>query len=78
MIPWDEYQKNKPYWDYQRKIEYNKELLVTTLENNTPLEAHDIEEMFDELWSQVELDDYIDPPYGWIPKDPNWQIEPKI
>ena len=66
------YKDLKEYWDYQRKIEYNKELLKNSLKQMDigPLGPKmDIDDMFDSIWVKVDEDDYENPPKNWIPKN---------
>lgn len=68
----------KAYWDYQRKIEYNREILrddLSTAQDRYSIEICDMEEMFDDMWSLIDSEDYVKPPKFWIPKDEKYQIE---
>jgi len=81
-----QYTDLKEYWDYQRKIEYNKEALKNMLNKFEGRVYNDFgmvsqDEVFDNLWSKVVSDDFEDPPKGWIPQDKKyrfeWEGEPK-
>ncbi len=65
----------KPYWDFQRKKEYNKEQLRTTTDkmhgrlytgDGMPV-SPDI--LFDVVWGRLREDDMEEPPTHWIPQD---------
>jgi len=82
-----QYEDLKEYWDYQRKIEYNKEALKNMLNKFEGRVYNDFgmvsqEEVFENLWSKVISDDFEDPPKDWIPKDKKyrfeWEGEPKV
>ena len=72
VISKEEYNRLKPYWDFQRKKEYNKEQLkyvcshVASVDSNT---------FFEQMWVMFEEKDYQDPPLSWIPKDEKFRIE---
>lgn len=82
MITEKDYTNLKEYWDYQRKIEYNREEVEKMaadfegrLQRNdgmhiTPLTSNDI---FDMIWNKMRGEDYQDPPVGWVPKDPKYR-----
>ncbi len=76
MITATEYKDLKEYWDYQRKIEYNRETLRDQLINvhEDDPEA-DVDHMFTEIWNHVDPVDYDDPPRGWIPKNAEFRVE---
>jgi len=79
MITEKDYLNLKEYWDYQRKIQYNREEIEKMaadfegrLQRNdgfavTPLTAQDI---FDMIWNKMRSEDYQNPPIGWVPSDP--------
>lgn len=75
------YEQLKEYWDFQRVIEYNKELLkrrlaMTKSKIFSPA-GMDIEpeNMFDVIWPKVTQDDYEDPPKEWVPENENYRFE---
>ncbi len=80
MITKKDYKEFKPYWDYQRKVQYNKELLEDRVQMiQLEFETHEgvtipLQEMFEEMWNNLESEDYEDPPKGWIPKDTDLQV----
>ena len=90
MISSKSYLDLQPYWDYQRKLEYNKEQLFNYVERlieesvefneefvtDSRDEIHlDKDELFVQLWNQIDTTEMMDPPKGWIPKNPQYQIE---
>ena len=75
MITKKEYKKLKPYWDYQRKIQFNRE---EALEHSNYFDDEDSKEVFEHIWDNLSSENYDDPPEGWIPKDPKYQIEGEI
>ena len=74
------YKDLKEYWDYQRKIEYNKEMvyfMADKFEGRVYNEFGmvNIKEMKDLLWARVRVEDYEKPKKGWVPEDPNLRFE---
>ena len=76
----------KEYWDFQRKIEYNKEKLremtkemVGRVYNQFGM--MDEKELFDSLWTKLPQDAYENPPSTFIPENEHyrfeWEGEPK-
>ena len=79
MISKSSYTEMKEYWDYQRKIEYNKEQILDQLQHvHDDLDSNTIERMFSEIWDYQDPEDYEDPPRGWIPKNEQYQIEGEL
>ena len=75
-----EYEELKPYYDYQRKVAYNKEKIYEM--------AHKFDgRMFDtsgavnpsdfgqHLWDRIPPEEYEEPPKDWVPKDEKYRIE---
>ena len=61
-----EYENLKEYYDFQRKKEYNRELLKTAIEE---IEGRiGISMSFNEIWSRVEEKDYQEAPNNWVLK----------
>ena len=76
MITEEQYRDMPEYWDYQRKIEYNKEKCMTACEKimehfGDVEDGKDAEEMFQTMWHKIEPEDYDEPPLDWIPKNVN-------
>ena len=64
----------KEMWDYQRMLEYNKELLRTRIKsllNEVMFTDATEEDMFDTFWSKMkESENKLErPPRTWIPKN---------
>tara|TARA_X000000368_G_scaffold362512_1_gene307227 strand:+ start:274 stop:507 length:234 start_codon:yes stop_codon:yes gene_type:complete len=72
MILKEEYEKLKPYYDFQRKKEYNREQLMFACSH---VAGEDTSSFFELMWSQFDEKDYQEPPSHWVPKNPQWQIE---
>ena len=81
MISLNQYQDLKEYWDFQRKIEYNREKCqlacesVIVVQDDLPMDSSDFFEM---IWSKMDQEDYEDPPKNWVPKNPDYRIEGEI
>src|SRR6056300_656361 len=74
------YKDLKEYWDYQRLLEYNKEVLEKRLQRvQTSVHSHygqiDIDQMFNSIWIKMTSDDYEKPIKGWIPRDEKYRFE---
>ena len=75
-----DYKDLKEYWDYQRKIEYNKECVYKMAEKFEgrayndfgPIHIDDVKTM---LWDKIKSTEYEDPPKSWIPRDPKFRFE---
>ena len=67
----EEYKKLKEYFDFQRKVEYNKEKLRKAVE--VMLEEPDI--LFNDIWSRMKEDEMIEAPKDWVPQDDKLKIE---
>ena len=70
-IPKQKYKELKPMYDFQRKVQYNKEKLRKAVD--FMLDEPDI--LFDDIWGRMKEEDMIDIPKGWIPKDDKLKIE---
>ena len=74
MIDEKDYLNLKEMWDYQRMLEYNKELLRTRIKsllNEVMFTDATEEDMFDTFWSKMkESENKLErPPRTWIPKN---------
>ena len=67
----EEYKKLKEYFDFQRKVEYNKEKLRKAVE--VMLDEPEI--LFNDIWSRMKEEEMIEAPKDWIPKNDNLKIE---
>ncbi|OUU18418.1 MAG: hypothetical protein CBC05_02500 [Crocinitomicaceae bacterium TMED45] len=74
MISKKEYRKNKPYWDYQRKVEFNREDAM----DHAKTFDEDVDLVFQHIWDNVDPVDYDDPPVNWVPRNKKYQIEGEI
>ena len=72
VISREDYNELKPYWDFQRKKEYNKEQLRYVCNHVAGVDEN---QFFEEMWARFEEENYIEPPKHWIPKDKNFRIE---
>ena len=80
MITKEQYNDLKEYWDYQRKIAYNKEMVYMMADNFEGRVYNDfgmvnIDEMKDLLWTRVRPEDYEEPRKNWVPEDPKLRFE---
>ena len=80
MITKKDYEDLKEYWDYQRKVQYNKEV-VHNMADQFECRVYndfgmvDLREMKDLLWARVKTADYEEPRKGWVPEDPKLRFE---
>jgi hypothetical protein len=79
------YEELKEYWDYQRKVEYNKEMVYRMAEQfenrlHTEYGVMSLKDIKDLLWSRIKSEEYEEPHKGWIPEDKQlrfeWEGEP--
>ena len=80
MITKKQYEDLKEYWDYQRKVQYNKEVvhnMADTFEGRVynDFGMVNLEDMKDLLWTRVRPEDYEEPRKGWVPEDPKLRFE---
>jgi len=76
----ESYNDLKEYWDYQRKVQYNKEVVFNMADQFENRVYNDfgpvsLDEMKDLLWTRVKSEDYEEPRKGWIPEDPSLRFE---
>ena len=79
-IPKAKYEDLKEYYDYQRKIAYNKEVIYHMAGRFQNRVYNDfgqvsIEKLKEILWTRVQPEDYEEPRKGYVPEDPNLRIE---
>ena len=67
----EEYKKLKEYFDFQRKVEYNKEKLRKAVE--VMLDEPEI--LFNDIWGKMKEEEMVDVPKGWVPQDDKLKIE---
>jgi hypothetical protein len=70
-IPKQKYKQLKAYYDFQRKVSYNKEKLRAAVE--VMLEQPDL--LFDDIWSKMKEEEMIEAPKDWVPQDDKLKIE---
>jgi hypothetical protein len=80
MITKESYEDLKEYWDYQRKVEYNREVVFAMADHFENRVYNDfgpmsLNEMKDLLWARVKSEDYEEPKVGWVPEDFNLRFE---
>ena len=66
-----EYTKLKEYFDFQRKVEYNKEKLRKAVE--VMLDEPEI--LFNDIWGKMKEEEMVDVPKGWVPQNDKLKIE---
>ena len=69
-----DYNNLKEYWDYQRKVEYNKEQIFMMAEKFEGRAYNDfgpvhIDEIKELLWNKIKPDEFEEPPSDWVPKN---------
>ena len=81
MISKEQYKELKPYYDYQRLKEYNKEKLKEKLFHlvkqfgDDDEDEFNIDAIFEQMWATMKDEDYDRPiPWSWVPKDPKWKL----
>ena len=75
-----DYNNLKEYWDYQRKIAYNKEMVFMMADNFEGRVYNDfgmvsLDDMKELLWTRVKPEDYEEPRKDWVPEDPKLRFE---
>ena len=82
----ESYADLKEYWDFQRKIEYNKEKLrLMSKEMHgkvyNQMGMMSEQELFDSIWTKLPQEAYETPAPTWIPENEDyrfeWEGEPK-
>ena len=62
-----EYKDKKAYYDYQRVVQYNREIIHLALRDEH-------KDMFDHVWSNLPSENYETPPANWRPADKEYWI----
>ena len=80
MITKKDYKDLKEYWDYQRKVEYNKEVVHNMADQfegrvYNDFGAVNLNDMKDLLWTRVKAEDYENPRKGWVPLNEKYRFE---
>ena len=75
-----DYNAQQEYWDYQRLLEYNRELLKARLKQMqgsvfSQFGEIDTSDMYDRIWTNIQSEDFEKPPVTWIPEDTNYRFE---
>ena len=76
----ESYKDLKEYWDYQRKVQYNKEIVHRMADHFENRVYNDfgpvsLDDMKDLLWTRVKAEDYEEPRKGWVPEDEKLRFE---
>ena len=66
----EEYKKLKEYFDFQRKVEYNKEKLRKAVE--VMLDEPEI--LFNDIWGKMKEEEMVDVPKGWVRQNDKLKI----
>ena len=79
-IPKQKYKELKPMYDFQRKVEYNKEMVHFMAEKFKGRVYNDmgmihIDEMKNLLWTRVDPSHYEEPKTGYVQADPKYRFE---
>ena len=81
-----DYEDKKEYWDYQRLLEFKRELLKQRLSKMqgsvfTQLGPMDTGDLYDKIWTDIRQEDLEQPPSMWVPEDEKlrfeWEGEPQ-
>lgn len=80
MISKKDYEDKKEYWDFQRKVEYNKEKVYEMAERfegrvHSEMGPVSLAQLKETLWTKVRTEDYEEPHKGWIPQNENYKFE---
>ena len=70
-IPKNKYIELKAMYDFQRKVEYNKEKLRKAVE--VMLDEPEI--LFNDIWGKMKEEEMVDVPKGWVPQNDKLKIE---
>ena len=70
-VPKQKYIEFKEYYDFQRKVQYNKEKLKKAVD--FMLDEPDI--LFDDIWGRMKEEEMIEVPKDWVPENDNLKIE---
>ena len=78
-IPKDKYNEWKPFDEFQRQKEFNKDWCRAVVQKVCSLSDGIIGENEDSatelLWEHLKEEDYQTPPKNYVPDNPNWRIE---
>lgn len=76
----EDYFNLKEYWDYQRLLQYNRELLKQRLAKMqgsvfTQLGPMNTSELYDKIWVDIRDEDLEPIPTGWVSEDEKYRFE---
>ena len=79
IIPRDKYNELKPFYDFQRQKEFNKDWCRAVVQKVCSLADGILGENEDSatelLWEHMKEEDYQTPPKNYVPDNPKWRIE---
>ena len=80
MINKQSYEDLKAYWDFQRKVEYNKEKLEHLAKKMQGQVYNEFglisgKELLETLWTKLPQEAYEDPHPGWVPRNKSYRFE---
>ena len=70
-IPKQKYKELKAYYDFQRKVSYNKEKLRKAVD----FMLDEPEVLFNDIWSKIKEEEMQEAPKDWVPQDDKLKIE---
>ncbi len=75
----DKYNELKPYYDFQRQKEFNKDWCRAVVQKVSSLSDGILGENEDSatelLWLHMKEEEYQTPPKNYVPDNPDWRIE---
>tara|TARA_R100000008_G_scaffold85400_1_gene75224 strand:- start:301 stop:621 length:321 start_codon:yes stop_codon:yes gene_type:complete len=78
-IPKNKYNELKPYYDFQRKKEFNKDWCSAIIKRVFTLSGGvigaDEKGLAEEIYANLKEEDYQTPPINYVPDNPDWRIE---
>ena len=75
----EKYNELKPFYDFQRQKEFNKDWCRAVVQKVCSLSdgiiGYDEDSATELLWAHLKEEDYQTPPSNYVPDDPDWRIE---
>ena len=75
----DKYSELKPFYDFQRQKEFNKDWCRAVVQKVCNLSdgiiGFDEDSAIELLWLHMKEEEYQMPPKNYVPDDPKWRIE---
>ena len=75
----DKYNELKPFYDFQRQKEFNKDWCRAVVQKVSSLSdgivGFDEDSATELLWLHMNEEEYQTPPSNYVPDDPKWRIE---